>query len=77
MKSYKVIKPFFKLSDKKNYAIGDTIELSDSDAKAMDWYVIVNKEPYSESEEGTKGIVYRKTPEEADKEIKKANKKIK
>lgn len=77
MKSYKVIKPFFKLSEKKNYEIGDTIELSAEDAKAMDWYVVDNKEPYSESEEGTKGIVYRKTPEEADKEIKKANKKIK
>ena len=71
MKSYKVIKPFFKLSDKKNYAIGDTIELSDSDAKAMDWYVVGNKEPYSESEEGTKGIVYRKTPEERTKKLKK------
>ena len=28
MKKYKVIKPFFKLSEKKNYEIGDTIELS-------------------------------------------------
>jgi len=40
MKKYKVIKPFFKLSEKKNYEIGDTIELSDADAKAMNWYVI-------------------------------------
>lgn len=77
MKKYKVIKPFFKLSEKKNYSIGDFIELSDEDAKSMDWYVVGNKEPYSESEEGTKGIVYKKTIEEADKEIKKANKKIK
>ena len=75
MKKYKVIKPFFKLSEKKNYEIGDEIELSEEDAKAMDWYVVGSKEPYSESEEGTKGIVYRKTPEEAEKEIKKANKK--
>ena len=28
MKKYKVIKPFFKLSEKKNYEIGDEIELS-------------------------------------------------
>lgn len=77
MKKYKVIKPFFKLSEKKNYSIGDFIELSDEDAKSMDWYVVGNKEPYAESEDGTKGIVYKKTIEEADKEIKKANKKIK
>lgn len=77
MKKYKVINPFFKLSEKKNYSIGDFIELSDEDAKSMDWYVVGNKEPYSESEDGTKGIVYKKTIEEADKEIKKANKKIK
>lgn len=31
---------------------------------------------YKDSEEGTKGIVTRKTPEEADKEIKKLNKKF-
>ncbi len=40
MKKYKVIKPFFKLSEKKNYAIDDIIELSPEDAKAMDWYVV-------------------------------------
>lgn len=44
MKKYKVIKSFFKLSEQKNYAIGDTIELSDKDAKAMDWYVVEAKE---------------------------------
>jgi len=45
MKKYKVIKPFFKLSEQKNYVIGDTIELSDSDAKTMNWYVVeVKKE---------------------------------
>lgn len=27
MEKHKVIKPFFKLSDKKNYNIGDTVEL--------------------------------------------------
>lgn len=44
MKKYKVIKDFFKLSEQKNYKIGDTIELSDKDAKAMDWYVVEIKE---------------------------------
>ena len=39
MKKYKVIKPFFKLSEQKNYSIDDIIELSDLDAKAMDIYV--------------------------------------
>ena len=32
---FKVLKPFFKLSEQKNYAIGDTIELSKEDAEAM------------------------------------------
>ena len=44
MKIYKVIKPFFKLSEKKNYSIGDSIELTPEDAKAMDWYVVEEKE---------------------------------
>ena len=44
MKTYKVIKPLFKLSEKKNYSIGDTIELSNEDAKAMDFYVVAEKE---------------------------------
>ena len=45
MAKYKVIKPFFKLSEKKNYSIDDTIELSKEDAKALDWYVVEIKEP--------------------------------
>jgi len=45
MKKYKVIKAFFKISEKKNYEIDDTIELSDEDAKAMNWYVVAIKEP--------------------------------
>ena len=32
---YVALKPFFKLSEQKNYAIGDTIELSKEDAEAM------------------------------------------
>lgn len=44
MAKYKVIKPFFKLSEKKNYFINDEIELSKEDAKAMDWYVVEIKE---------------------------------
>ena len=40
MKKYKVIKPFFKLSEQKNYFIDDIIELTGDEAKAMDWYVV-------------------------------------
>jgi hypothetical protein len=40
MKKYEVIKAFFKVSEQMNYYIGDIIELSIEDAKAMDWYVI-------------------------------------
>jgi hypothetical protein len=43
MKKYKVIKPFFKLSEQKDYYIDDIIELSDEDGKAMDWYVVLNE----------------------------------
>ena len=60
MKKYKVIKPFFKLSEKKNYEIGDEIELNQDGFISLDEYVVLPK-----------------TPEEADKEIKKANKKLK
>ena len=38
--------------------------------------LLVTEELYSQSEEGTKGIVHRKYPQEADREIKKANKGI-
>ena len=64
MKKYKVIKPFFKLSEKKNYKIGDEIELS----KELAFEYIENG--YVDS-----GITTKKTIEEVDKEIKKANKK--
>ena len=40
MKKYKVIKAFYKLSEKKNYYIDGSIELSAEDAKAMHWYVV-------------------------------------
>jgi hypothetical protein len=33
------------------------------------------RDSFEDSDDGTKGIVTRKTPEQADKEIKKANKK--
>ena len=32
---YKVLKPFFKLSNRQNYTIDETIELSKEEAKAM------------------------------------------
>jgi len=44
MANYKVIKAFYKLSEKKNYHIDDVIELSKEDAKLMDWYVVEIKE---------------------------------
>jgi hypothetical protein len=43
MKKYTVLKPFFKLSEQKNYAIGDTIELSDDDASDMVKYDLVKE----------------------------------
>ena len=78
MKKYKVIKPFFKISEQKNYNIDDVIELTSEDANNMTDYLenINNKTPYEKSKEGTKGIVYRKTIEEADAEIKELNSKI-
>ena len=60
MKKYKVIKPFFKLSEKKNYEIGDEIELSPDGFISLAEYVVSPK-----------------TIDEVDKEIKKANKKLK
>ena len=60
MKKYKVIKPFFKLSEKKNYEIGDEIELNQDGFISLAEYVVSPK-----------------TIDEVDKEIKKANKKLK
>ena len=60
MKKYKVIKPFFKLSEKKNYEIGDEIELNQEGFISLNEYVVSPK-----------------TIDEVDKEIKKANKKLK
>jgi hypothetical protein len=40
MKKYKVIKAFYKLSEKKNYFIDDIIELTLIEAKKMNWYVV-------------------------------------
>jgi hypothetical protein len=79
---FKVLKPFFKLSEQKNYAIDETIDLSKEDAEAMltEGYLQEFKEtktPYEKSKDGTKGIVYKKSIEEVDAEIKEANKNIK
>jgi tRNA A37 N6-isopentenylltransferase MiaA len=79
---FKVLKPFFKLSQQKNYIIDETIELSKEDAEAMlnDGFLEEVKEtktPYEKSKDGTKGIVYKKSIEEVDAEIKEANKNIK
>jgi len=44
MAKYKVIIPFFKLSEQKQYNINDEIELSKEDAKAMEVYLEAPKE---------------------------------
>jgi len=41
---YEVLIPFFKLSEQKNYEIGDTIELSKEEATALVFYVKEVKE---------------------------------
>lgn len=35
MKKYKVIRGFFKISEQKNYNIGDKIELTESEASIL------------------------------------------
>jgi len=77
MKKYKVLTPFFKLSDKKNYEKGDDIELSDEQAYALVKEGRIESDTFKDSQDGTKGIVTRKAPEQADKEIKSLNKKRK
>jgi hypothetical protein len=67
MEKYKVIHPFYKLSEKKNYIVGDTIELDKEYAESISYFIDFE----------TKGISYKKTIEEADKEIKTANTKKK
>lgn len=44
MKKYKVIKPFFKLSEQKNYYIDDVIELTKDEYEAIFDYVTEIKE---------------------------------
>ena len=77
MKKYKVLIPFFKLSDKKNYEKGDDIELTDEQALLLVQEGRIESDTFKYSEDGTKGITTRKTPEQADKEIKSLNKKRK
>lgn len=64
MDKFRVIKPFYKLSEKKNYNINDEVFFS-------------KEENFNLIEHGylDAGISTKKTIEEADKEIKKANKK--
>lgn len=40
---YEVLKPFFKLSEQKNYEIGSVIELSKEDAADMVKYDLVKE----------------------------------
>lgn len=69
MKSYKVIRDFYKLSNKKNYVVGDTIELSDEEAEEKAHYGLIEHETF--------GISRKRPVEEVDKQIKKANKNLK
>ena len=73
---FKVLKPFFKLSEQRNYSVDEVIELSKEDAQAMlnDNFIEDVNKPFKDK--GTKGIVSRKTIEEADAEIKEANKEV-
>lgn len=66
MDKFRVIKPFFKLSEKKNYNVDDEVFFS----KEENLNLVENG--YLDS-----GISTKKTIEEVDKEIKKANKKEK
>lgn len=74
MPTYKVLIPFFKLSDQKNYYTGDEVELSKEQASILVKEGRIESDTFKDSEDGTKGISTRKTPEQADKEIKKAKK---
>ncbi len=83
---YKVLKPFFKLSEKKNYSIGDTIDLSKDEAQDMvnDGFLeLESKEAKLNKKDktlnpnfGTEGISTIKTIEDVDAEIKELNKDI-
>jgi len=75
---FEILKDFFYIKDKKNYSVGGVIELTKEDAQNMVKYGYLkeNKEPYSKSKEGTKGITSKKTIEEADAEIKAENSKL-
>jgi len=66
----------------KNYlnnTKGETIEVTDKRGKYLVnvGIGIEESDSYEDSNEGTKGIATRKTPEQADKEIKSLNKKRK
>ena len=43
---FKVLKPFFKLSEQKNYEVDETIDLTKEDAEAMllDGFIVEAKE---------------------------------
>ena len=59
------------------YKETDIIEVSDKRANYLGKIGVakLNDNSYENSEDGTKGIITRKTIEQADKEIKKLNKK--
>jgi len=63
MGKHKVLKNLFKISEQKNYTIGDEIELT------KDEFLELSEHGYVES-----GISTKKTPQQVDKEIKSLNK---
>ena len=56
MENYIVIAPFYKLSEQKNYVVGDVIELSKEDAERMINNKFVDKLLASGSVEKTKTV---------------------
>lgn len=56
MKNYKVLRDFYKISEKKNYVKNDEIELTDEEAVDLAIYGYIG-DTYENSEEGTKGKI--------------------
>ncbi len=60
MENYIVIAPFYKLSEQKNYVVGDVIELSKEDAERMIKNKFVDKLLASGSVEKPKTVKAKK-----------------
>jgi len=60
MENYIVIAPFYKLSEQKNYVVGDVIELSKDDGERMIKNKFVNKLLTNVSVEKQKSVKAKK-----------------